>query len=347
LPRPDRTGLDFNRCGTPLLEIVTEPAIASPGEAGLFLERLRTILRDTGVSDADMEKGSLRADANVSLATEAGPAGPRVELKNLNSIRFVRRALAHEIERQGACLEAGEALRQETRRWDEARGETQVMRGKEESEDYRYFPDPDLPPMAVDPAWIEEQRDFLPEPAHLRRDRFAEELGLRVTDAHRLSCETELADYFELVAEVSGAPRAAAGWVLNELLPRLGRAEVPLAECPVDPETLAGLVRRVESGELTHRAARQVLERIYESEEDPETAILALGLHDSPDEARLREAVAEAVRAHPDQVRQYREGKRAVIEFLVGRSMAAAGGRADPRLLRELLETRLRGEPAD
>jgi aspartyl-tRNA(Asn)/glutamyl-tRNA(Gln) amidotransferase subunit B len=343
LPRPDRTGLDFNRCGAPLLEIVSEPALASPEEAGLFLERLRTILRDAGVSDADMEKGSLRADANVSLATEDGPAGPRVELKNLNSIRFVRRALAHEVQRQAARLEAGEGVRRETRRWNESRRQTEPLRGKEEAEDYRYFSDPDLPPLVVEPDWIEEQRDFLPEPAHLRRDRFVDELGLRVADAHRLAGETALADYFELVAEASGAPRAAAGWVLNELLPRLGRSEEGIAGCSVDPESLADLLRRVDGGELSHRAAREVFARIFESEEDPETALLALGLRDRPGEEELRARLAEVVAAHPEQARLYREGKKGLLDFLVGRALAATEGKADPSAVRELLERLLRG----
>jgi aspartyl-tRNA(Asn)/glutamyl-tRNA(Gln) amidotransferase subunit B len=292
-----------------------------------------------------MEKGSLRADANISLREAGRPFGPRVELKNLNSIRFLRRALAHEVARQRACLEAGEPLRQETRRWDEARGETRPLRGKEEAEDYRYFPDPDLPPLLVDPPWLEEQRDFLPEPAHRRRDRFVDELGLREAEAHHLTRETTLADYFELVAEASGSPRAAASWVLNELLGRLRRAGLEMVDCPLDPERLAALLRLVESGELSHRAAREVFARLFESGEQPGEAVLALGLRERADEALLEKAVREVVAAHPEQVGLYRRGKRGLLDFLVGRALAATEGNADPAALRAMI-AKLLGEGA-
>jgi aspartyl-tRNA(Asn)/glutamyl-tRNA(Gln) amidotransferase subunit B len=332
------TGIDLNRCGVPLLEVVTEPDLTSPDEAHLFLERLKSVVRYTGVGDANMEEGSLRVDANVSVHRAEEPLGTRVEIKNLNSFRHVRRALRHEIERHVRVMTEGGALEQETRLWDEGAGETRPMRGKEEADDYRYFPDPDLPPLVLDPARIERERDRVPELPHLRRDRFVAEHGLRPVDAKRLTVEAPLADYFELTAEASGNAPAAANWVLSEVLGALNREGVGIESCPLDPEKLAGLIRLIDDGTISGKTAKDVFDELYGSDMTAEEVVDARGWRQVTDEAAIRAAAEQVLADHPSQVEQYRGGKAGLLGFLVGKTIRATGGTASPALVRKVLE---------
>ncbi len=330
------TGVDLNRCGVPLIEIVGEAEIHDPDEAYLYLERLKSTLRATDVCDADMEKGFLRCDANVSVHLPGTPWGTRVEIKNLNSFRHVRRALAHEIERQQAELAAGRAVVQETRLWNEAAGATQPMRGKEEAHDYRYFPDPDLPELGLDPALRRAAAEAMPELPAARRDRY-EAAGVPEADAHRLTVEPEIADWFDAAAAASGAPRATANWVLSEVLGRLNKEGRALAGAPLAPARLGALVRLVETGAVTGKAAKAVFEEAWTTGADPGRIVAERGLARVEDAGAVAEACRAVVAAHPAQVAQYRGGKEAVLGFLVGKVMQATRGTAAPAAVHETL----------
>lgn len=330
------TGIDLNRCGVPLAEIVGAPDLRTPDEAYLYLERLKSILKATGVCDADMEKGFLRCDANVSVHRPGTPWGTRVEIKNLNSFRHVRRALAHEIDRQQALLAAGAAVEQETRLWDEARGVTVPMRSKEEARDYRYFPDPDLPPLVVDDALLEAALRDLPELPAARRDRFVA-LGLPEPDAHRLTIEPDVADLFDAVVAAGAPPRAAANWVLGEVLARLNEAGLAAADAPLPPARLAEIIRLVEAGTVTGRAAKDVFDACWRTGAAPLDVVEAKGLRQIDDTAAVEDACRAVLAAHPEQVAQYRAGKAAVLGFLVGQVMRRTRGAAPPPLVHEIL----------
>ncbi len=321
-----QTGVDLNRCGVPLAEIVSTADIHDPDEAYLYLERLKSILRATGVCDADMEKGSLRCDANVSVHEPGTPWGTRVEIKNLNSFRHVRRALAHEIERQGQELAAGRAIVQETRLWNEAAGATAPMRSKEEAHDYRYFPDPDLPPLVVSAALREDAARALPELPHARRDRYVADWGVPEADAHRLTVEPGLALYFEAAAAASGAPRPAANWVLTELLGRLNEEGRDPESAPLSAERLGALVRLVQDGTITGKAAKEVFEEAWRTGDEPAAIVARRGLTQVTDAAAIESACAAVIAAYPAQVGEYRGGKAAVLGFLVGQVMKRARG---------------------
>jgi aspartyl-tRNA(Asn)/glutamyl-tRNA(Gln) amidotransferase subunit B len=337
-----RSGVDFNRAGVPLVEIVTEPDLRRPEDAHAFLATLRTILLYLEVSDGNMEEGSLRCDANVSVRREGSQTpSTRTEIKNLNSFRHVSRALEHEIARQVAVLEAGGRVVQETRLWNADRGETAPMRSKEEAHDYRYFPDPDLPPLVVTPEWLEEVRRSLPELPAARRRRLEADHGLSAYDAGVLTASRELADYFEAVARASGHAKAAANWVANDVRRKRNEGPLGAAACPVGPEALAALVRLVEGGEVNATTARRVFETMWATGEPAEAIIEREGLRQVSDESALGAAVAAVVAASPEQVAAWRAGKSAALGWLVGQVMKKTGGKANPRLARALLERAL------
>jgi aspartyl-tRNA(Asn)/glutamyl-tRNA(Gln) amidotransferase subunit B len=331
----DSTGIDFNRCGRPLLEIVSLPRITTPEEACLLMERIRATLRHTGVSRAEMERGTLRCDANVSIRRPSGPLGVRTEIKNLNSLASLRRALEYEVRRQRAVVDEGRPVESETLSWDGASRSTRPMRGKETDPDYRYLPEPDLPPLVLDEPLIAEAGRGIPESVHERRDRFVTDYGIRAADAGRLAEERDLADYFEEVARRSLAPRRAASWLLNELPASRQRA----SDSPGRPaaERLAELVTMIESGEVSGRSAKLVLERMIETGRAPGGIVAELGLARIADEAEIEPVCRSVVRMHPEQVSRYRGGYGPLLEFFVGQVMSATEGRASPALTRKIL----------
>jgi aspartyl-tRNA(Asn)/glutamyl-tRNA(Gln) amidotransferase subunit B len=338
----EKSGVDFNRSGVPLIEIVSYPDLRGPEEAYEYLSALKAVLLYAGVSDCNMEEGSLRCDANVSLRPRGAEAlGTRAEIKNLNSFRNVARAIQHEIERQAALLDAGERVVQETRLWNAERGETLSMRSKEEAHDYRYFPEPDLPPLVVGAAWIDEVRASLPELPAQKRQRFAAEYGLPDYDAGVLTLSRDVADYYEAVARESGNAKAASNWVMTELLRKLKEDERPLADSPVKPAQLARLIRLIDAGTISGKIAKDVFERMWASSESPDAIVEREGLTQVSDASAIQAAIAEVIAASPDQVATYRKGKTSTLGWFVGQVMRKTGGKANPQLVNELLKKAL------
>ncbi len=339
---PDRTALDFNRAGVPLIEIVTEPDLTKPSEARALLVRLKQLLQYLDVSDCEMEKGSLRVDANVSVRRVGDPVpGARTELKNMNSFSGVERALEFEIQRQTAVLRAGGELIRETRQWDASRSEARPTRTKEETADYRYMAEPDLPPLVFGAEWLAEVRAELPEPPEARAARLSATYGLPDYDAGVLTATRELADYFEALAAATPNGQTAARWVMTEVLGWLNREGLGIGGFPVPPKQLAELVDMVHDRALPHGLARDVMDRMARSGGSPSAIVDAEGYSPVRDPATLDTWVADVVRAHPHEVRRCREGEAGVLNFLIGRVMAAAGGRADARRVRDLLQAKL------
>ena len=342
------TYLDFNRSGVPLIEIVTEPDLRAPGEAAHFFEHLRGILLALGVNDGNMEEGSLRCDANVSIRPPgAEQLGVKVEVKNLNSFRFLQQALAYEVERQAGVVEGGGTVVLETRLWDTARRRTTAMRSKEEAHDYRYFPDPDLPPLVVAPAWVEELRGSLPELPEARRQRLITQYALPEQDAALLAHDGAVADYFEAAAAAAGNPKGAANWIMGELT-RLAKArDVTVPEVGIAPEALGALVRMIDGGKVSGSAAKGVLERMARTGEAPDVVVEAEGLAQIGDAGALEGAVRQAVADNPDAVAKYRSGKEGALGYLVGQVMRATRGQANPRIVKDMVRAALeaRGEP--
>lgn len=337
------TGIDFNRAGTPLMEIVTEPAIDSPEEAFAFLTALKQILEHGGVSDADMEKGQLRCDCNVSVApVGARELGTKIEIKNMNSISGVRRALAYEIARQIGIVSAGGALQQETRRWDDDSGQTQLMRIKEMAHDYRYFPDPDLLPVRT-ARWVGEAWASMPELPAARRARFAGEYGLTDYDAGVLSAESMLGDWFERAAEGTAKPKLIANWVINDLLSALSAASRTLVECPVQPAQLRALAQLVDDGKVNLSQAKEVFAAMFESGRDPIEIVKERGLEQVSDLGEIEGFCDEVMAANPKPVADYRAGNAASVNFLKGQVMKRSKGKANPKVIGEILERKLAG----
>ncbi len=334
--------VDFNRAGVPLIEIVSEPDIASAEEAHAYLTRLKSILTCIEVCDGNMEEGSLRCDANVSVRPEGSTGyGTKVEIKNLNSFRNVVRALEYEIRRQSDALRRGEPVRQETRLFDADRGVTEPMRSKEEAMDYRYFPEPDLPPLTVEESVIERVRRELPELPTARRERFMTKLGLPARDADFLTLERPLAEFFEEVSDASGNPKAAANWVTSELAGRLNAAGLDLARSPVSARSLAALIRLIDDGTISGRIAKSVFDEMFANGGDPQEIIRRQGLTQITDEESLRAIVEKVVAGSPAQVEQYRQGKKATLGWFVGQVMKETGGKANPGVVNRLLKERL------
>ena len=340
----EKSGVDLNRAGVPLIEIVTEPDLRGPEEAHAYLTALRAILLYAEVSDGNMEEGSLRCDANVSIRPRgAATLGTRTEIKNLNSFRNVSRALEHEIARQVAVVEAGGEVLQETLLWDPDRGETVSMRSKEEAHDYRYFPEPDLPPLVTGAEWVEEARRSLPELPAERRLRLATEYGLPGYDASVLTQERAVADYFEAAARSSGNPKATSNWVMTEVLRKLKEGGRGIASSPVPPAALAGLVRLIDAGTISGKTAKDVFERMWATGEPAAAIVEREGLTQLSDDSALEAIVAEAVASFPEQAASYRAGKTAALGWFVGQVMKRTGGRANPQRVNELLRRALAG----
>ncbi|MBN2371255.1 MAG: Asp-tRNA(Asn)/Glu-tRNA(Gln) amidotransferase subunit GatB [Vicinamibacteria bacterium] len=340
----DKSGIDFNRTGVPLIEIVTAPDIRTSEEAHEYLAALRATLVYAEVSDGNMEEGSLRCDANVSVRRSGEAAlGTRTEIKNLNSIRNVARAIEHEISRQVALIESGGDVVQETRLWNADRGETVSMRSKEEAHDYRYFPEPDLPPLLVDPEWIESARRSLPELPSDRRRRFIEHYGIPAYDAGVLTLSREVADYFEEAARASGNPKAASNWVMTDVLRKLKEDTRPLSACPVSPGRLTEMICLIDDGVISGKIAKDVFEKMWSTGAPAGMIVECEELTQVTDASAIEAVIAEIVGAHADQVAVYRNGKKAALGWFVGQVMRKTQGKANPRLVNELLRKALDG----
>ena len=341
----EKSGVDLNRAGVPLIEIVSEPDLRSPEEAHAYLTALRAVLLHTGVSACNMEEGSLRCDANVSVRPRGARAlSTRTEIKNLNSFRNVARAVEHEIARQVALVESGGEVVQETRLWNAERGETAPMRSKEDAHDYRYFPEPDLPPLVVSSEWVEESRASLPELPAERRRRFATEYALPGYDAGVLTQERDVAEYFEAAARASGNAKAVSNWVMTEVLRKLKELGGGLASCPIGPAALAGLVRLIDEGTISGKIAKDVFERMWANGEEAAAIVAREGLTQLSDDSALEAVVAELVADSPEQAASYRGGKAAALGWFVGQVMRRTGGRANPQRVNALLRKALGGE---
>ena len=337
-----RTYIDFNRSGVPLIEIVTEPDLRSAAEAAEFFATLRDILVWLGVNDGNMEEGSLRCDANVSVRPVGQRAfGTKAEVKNLNSFRYVQKALEHEIDRQIDLLESGGRVVQETRLWDSVSGRTYAMRTKEEAHDYRYFPEPDLPPVLVDAARVDAVRATMPELPEARRRRFVAAYGLPEYDAGVLTQSPALADYFEQAAADAGNPKAVSNWIMGELLRTLHERGTSVDAVRLAPRALAGLVRLVDRGTISSSIGKEVFAKMYDSGLSAEEIVAAEGLAQIADESAIVEIVREVIAAHGEAVAQYRAGKQATFGFLVGQVMKRTAGKANPKLANQLLKREL------
>jgi len=340
--------VDLNRSGVALMEIVTRPDIRSAEEARAFLAKLRAILRYLGTSDADMEKGNLRADVNVSVRRPGEPLGTRTETKNLNSIRFVGQAIEHEARRQIAVIEDGGAVVQETRLFDPDRGETRAMRTKEEAHDYRYFPDPDLLPLELDQAWVDALAADLPELPDEKKARFVSELGLSDYNASVLTDDKSVADFFEATLArfapfPMGKPRTAgevSKWVMGELFGRLNRAGLEIEQSPVKPDQMAQLLSLQFDSTISATIAKQVLDRLWEEGGNPRELVERLGLKQVTDAGAIEAIVDEVIAANPDKVEQVK-AKPAALGWFVGRVMKASGGKADPKAVNAILKAKL------
>ncbi|MEL7310551.1 MAG: Asp-tRNA(Asn)/Glu-tRNA(Gln) amidotransferase subunit GatB [Pseudomonadota bacterium] len=337
---PDQSGIDLNRAGTPLLEIVSEPDMRTASEASRYMRKVHELVRYLGVSDGNMQEGSFRCDANVSVRRVGSDTlGTRAEIKNLNSFRFIERAINYEVERQIDLLEAGGSVVQETRLYDADRDETRAMRGKEEANDYRYFPDPDLLPVSVTEDTIAKLKASLPELPDARRERF-EALGLKSDEAATLVAQRPMADYFEQVAS-SVEPKLAANWVVGELTGALNKSGIELSESPVSADALGELLGRVADKTISGSAAKQVFDAMWREGGTPDNLIESMGLKQITDTGALGAMVDEVLASSPEQVQQFRDGKEKVIGFLVGQVMKASKGKADPAQVNALLRERL------
>jgi len=335
----ERSGVDFNRAGVPLIEIVSAPDLRSADEAHAYLTALRTMLLYARVSDGNMEQGSLRCDANVSIRSVGSVAlGTRIEIKNLNSFGHVRRAIQHEFARQSAVLEAGGRVEQETRLWNADRAETLPMRGKEDAHDYRYFPEPDLPPLVVTPEWTDEVRASLPELPAQRQRRFVSAYLLPDYDASVLTASRQLADYFEAAAVASANPKAASNWVMTEVLRKLNETAGDPGSVPVTPQNLGQLIRMLDAGAISGRIAKDVFERMWASGDGPAAIVEREGLQQVSDAAAIRAVVESVVDANPEQAASYRGGKPAALGWFVGQVIKRMGGKANPQLVNKLLK---------
>jgi aspartyl-tRNA(Asn)/glutamyl-tRNA(Gln) amidotransferase subunit B len=335
--------VDFNRTGIPLIEIVSEPDIRTPAEASTYLKKVRDIVRYLDICDGNMEEGSLRCDANISLRPMGSEVlGVKTELKNMNSFRFVQRALEYEIKRQRAVLERGEAIVQETRLWDSDKGVTHGMRGKEEAHDYRYFPDPDLVPVVISDEWIEKVRQELPELPDVKKARFKKEHELPEQDAAVLTASKELADYFESCVARFAQPKMVSNWIMVELLRELKRDDREIDQCPVTPEALGDLLRTLEEGVISGKIAKTVFEEMYATGKPPEDIIEERGLRQVTDKSEIGKVIDTVLAAHPKEIEEFRAGKDKLLGFFIGQVMKQTRGQANPQIVNEILQDKLR-----
>tara|TARA_R110002094_G_scaffold17861_14_gene29462 strand:+ start:161 stop:1627 length:1467 start_codon:yes stop_codon:yes gene_type:complete len=342
----DQTGIDLNRAGTPLLEIVSEPDLRSAEEAVAYLKTLHSLVTSLGISDGNMAEGSMRCDINLSLRPAGSETlGTRAEIKNVNSFRFVEKAIHHEVERQADILESGGKVVQETRLYDADRDETRSMRSKEVANDYRYFPEPDLLPVVIEQSWVDSIRASLPELPAARRERFIADYGLGAYDATVLAAERPLAEFYEAVAKGCGDAKIAANWVQVELLGQLNRNDLQLSKSPVHAPALAVLLQRILDGSISGKIGKQVFEAMWAGEGDADSIIEARGLRQVSDSSALQAMVAEVIRDNPEQVQQYLaadEGRRKKLSgFFVGQIMKLSRGQANPQMVSNLLNEQL------
>ncbi|MDX1515980.1 MAG: Asp-tRNA(Asn)/Glu-tRNA(Gln) amidotransferase subunit GatB [Woeseiaceae bacterium] len=339
------SGIDLNRAGTPLLEIVSEPDMRSAAEAVSYMRKIHTIVRYLGISDGNMQEGSFRCDANVSVRPRGQQQlGTRTELKNLNSFRFVEKAINFEIERQIDILEEGGAIVQETRLYDADRDETRSMRTKEEANDYRYFPDPDLLPVVIDDDYIDAVRRTLPELPDGKRERFVDDYGLRPDDAGQLTINRPLADYFEAAAKASSADaKTVANWVIGDLSGALNRDGLDIGQSPIDARALAGLVDRIADGTISGKIAKEVFDAMWSGEGAADEIIDARGLKQITDTSAIEAVVDAVIAANPEQAADYRAGKEKLIGYFVGQVMKETGGKANPGAVNQILKKKLSG----
>ena len=343
---PGHTGIDLNRAGTPLLEVVTEPDFRTAEQVVAYLKALHALVTYLGISDGNMSEGSMRCDVNLSLRLEGETEyGTRTELKNINSFRFIERAIHVEAERQQDLLESGHSIVQETRLFDPDKDETRSMRSKEVANDYRYFPDPDLLPIVIDDETISRIRETLPELPAVKRSRYTTELGLSQYDANLLTQDRATAEFFEACSNVSNSPKAAANWVLGDLSAALNKDGLTIDDCKVTPQGLAALITRIDDGTLSSKMAKVVFEGLWNGESDVDHIIESKGLKQVSDSGALEAIVDELIANNPAQVDQYRaadEGKqKKLIGFFVGQAMKASKGQANPQMLNQLLQQKL------
>jgi len=344
LGSPGKSYVDFNRTGVPLCEVVSEPDLRSPEEARAYLGELKSILEYTQVSDCNMEEGNLRCDANISLRPKGQKEfGTRTELKNLNSFKFVQKAVEYEVDRQARILDQGDQVIQETRLYDSDRGETFSMRSKEEAHDYRYFPDPDLVPVVVDKAWIEEIKKTIPELPEQKRERFAIEYSLPEYDAGVLTSSRELANYFEKCASLFSKPKIISNWIMGDLLRELNKSNQVISECPVSPSSLVNLLKLVDEGVISGNIAKSVFEEMYQTGKEPITIVNEKNLKQITDDKAIDKMVEGVLQANLSQVDEYKGGKEKVLGFLVGQVMKASKGKANPETVNKLLKEKISG----
>mgnify|MGYP001375930155 FL=1 len=336
--------VDLNRTGVPLIEIVSEPDMRSPAEAADYLKRLHEILVYLEICDGNMEEGSFRCDANVSIRPRGQEEfGTRTELKNMNSFRNVQRALEYEVKRQQYIVENGGTIVQETRLWDDAAGATNPMRSKEEAHDYRYFPDPDLVPIIVDDAWIEEVRKGLPELPVVKRERFIKDYQLPAYDAGVLTADKALAKYFEDVVELCSSPKAASNWVMGDVLRFLNEDKRDIRDCPITPAALAEMILLIEDGTISGKMAKDVVVEMYKTGGTPNAIVAEKGMVQITDEGALITTIQAIIDANPNQLKDYRGGKDKLFGFFVGQVMKATQGKANPKIVNDLLKKMLAG----
>ena len=345
LPDVDRFSyIDLNRAGTPLAEIVTEPDFRSSWQAYDYVNHVRRALQWVGASEADMEKGNLRCEANVSVRRKGDPKfGTKVELKNLNSVRFMQKAIEFEVDRHIRTLEEGGHLVQETLLWDERLNETRPMRSKEEAHDYRYFPEPDLPPLVVSTEFVEQVRQAMPELPGPRAKRFSEQFGLSFADASQLTAERSLADYYEAAVEASGGnARGTANWIRSELLRELENAGLTAGKSPVPAAELGALVRIIDEGKISGKQGKEVLTEMFASGKPAAAIVAERGMVQVSDTGEIDRVIEEVIAASPNQLEQYRAGKETLFGFFVGQVMKASKGKANPKVVNERLKEKLK-----
>lgn len=336
--------VDLNRAGTPLLEIVTEPDMQSADEVVAYLKTLRDILIYLDVCDGNMEEGSLRCEPNLSLRPVGQQSfGTKVELKNINSFKFVKDAIEYEVKRQTKVLNEGGKIHQETRLWDVDKGQTAVMRSKEEAHDYRYFPDPDLVPVKIAPERLDQDRASLPELPAARQQRFVSQYGLPEYDAGVVTSSRHLADYFETCVKLFGQPKTVSNWVMGELLRELNHSGTPVAASPLSPERFVSLLKLVDNGTISLKVARDLFPELYASGKPPEQLVQEKGLTQVSDEGALETIIDDVMAKNPAQLAQYRSGKGQVLGFFMGQVLKASGGKANPGKVDELLKKKLAG----
>ncbi len=333
---------DYNRCGVPLIEIVTEPDLRSPEEAYTFLETLKSILEYTEVSDCKMQEGSLRCDVNVSIRPVGQKEfGTRCEMKNVNSFSAAFRAMQYEEKRQAKVLDEGGTVEQETRRWDDARGVSTVMRTKEDAQDYRYFPEPDLVPIVVSDEWVEEIKKTIPELPAQRKARYIEEFDLPEYDAFIITSSKTLADYFDAATKVGAKPKTVSNWLMGDITKILNEKEMEPSDIPFSAEQLAKMISLIEKGTISTSAAKKVLSAMFETSEDPEALVEKLGLVQVSDEGAIKEMIDEVIKNNPQSVADFKAGKAKAIGFLVGQTMKMSKGKANPQIINKLLQEAL------